>query len=279
MKHRAEIFLKDLCFAESPRWVGGELWFSDMQDFCVKSATEEGQVTLRVRTPREPSGLGWLPDGSLLVVSMTDQKILRWQGDKLTEHADLSSFTQTECNDMITLPSGRSYVGNFGYDLRRGAPKASTRLLRVDLDGTVSVAATELLFPNGMVVTADGKTLLVAETRGPCISAFDLLPDGSLENRRVWAALDETSMPDGIALDAQGGLWVASPRGRKVFRILEGGVRTDEVDVSGFALACALGGADGRTLFICTSGELDTQKCRDERPSTIETVSVEVPGL
>jgi sugar lactone lactonase YvrE len=198
MHTKAEILLSDLCFAEAPRWRDGVLWFSDMQDFCVRIVDLEGRSEIKVRTPCEPSGLGWLPDGRLLVVSMMDQKVLRLEGDTLVEHADLSAYTRSEVNDMITLSNGRSYVGNFGYDIRGGEPLTPTNLVRVEADGRAAVAADNLLFPNGMV--AYGNTLVVAETRGPHLTAFDMADDGTLRNRRIWAALDAKTMPDGIAL-------------------------------------------------------------------------------
>lgn len=276
MQIKAEVLLDGLCFAEALRWHEGLLWFSDMQDFCVRTVDLSGRSEIKLRTPCEPSGLGWLPDGRLLVVSMMDQKVLRLEAGKLVEHADLSAYTQSEVNDMITLPNGRSYVGNFGYDIRSGEPLKPTVLVCVEADGRTAVAARELLFPNGMV--AYGKTLVVAETRGPHLTAFDMADDGTLSNRRIWAQLDSKTMPDGIALDAEGAIWVCSPRGDEAFRVLEGGRITHRVKVSGFAIACALGGPDGRDLLISSTKTLDVAECRAQRLAFIEHVRVDVPG-
>lgn len=278
MLDRAEILLDGLCFAESPRWREGVLWFSDMQDFCVRTVDLNGRSEVRLKTPEKPSGLGWLPDGRLLVVSMADRKVLRLEAGRLELHADLSTHVHAEANDMITLPNGRSYVGNFGYDIWNNAPMAATVLMRVEPDGAVFVAAHDLLFPNGMAVTPDGQTLIVAETRGQCLTAFDMAPDGALKNRRVWAPLDAKSMPDGIAMDSEGAVWTASPRGDVVYRVQEGGRITHRIKVSGFAIACALGGAEGRDLLICSTKTLDVARCRAERLSCIEHLKVDVSG-
>lgn len=276
MQTKSEILLDNLCFGEAPRWRDGVLWFSDMQDFCVRTVDLNGASEVKFRTRYEPSGLGWLPDGRLLVVSMMDQKVLRDEKGTLVEHADLSAHTRSEINDMITLPNGRSYVGNFGYDIRGNEPLTPTVLSRVEVDGTTAIAADNLLFPNGMV--SYGNTLVVAETRGPRLTAFDMADDGTLHNRRIWAQLDNKTMPDGIALDQEGGIWVCSPRGDEAFRVLEGGRVTHRVKVSGYAIACALGGADGRDLLLCSTKALDVAECRRKRLAYIEHVRVDVPG-
>jgi len=276
MQTKAETLLDGLCFAEAPRWRGGLLWFSDMQDFCVRTVDLNGRSEIKFRTPCEPSGLGWLPDGRLLVVSMMDQKVLRADGGTLVKHADLSAHTHSEVNDMITLANGRSYVGNFGYDIRSGEPMKPTVLVRVEADGRTAVAADNMLFPNGMV--ASGNTLIVAETRGPHLTAFDMAVDGTLHNRRIWAELDNKTMPDGIALDAEGAIWVCSPRGDEAFRVLEGGRITHRIKVTGYAIACALGGPEGRDLLLCSTETLDVAECRAKRRARIEHVKVDVPG-
>lgn len=278
MQTKADILLEGLCFAESPRWRDGVLWFSDMQDFCVRTVDLNGHSEIKLRTPREPSGIGWLPDGRMLVVSMTDQQVLRVDPEGLAVHANLLDYTRSEVNDMITLANGRSYVGNFGYDIRGGEQPVATVLVRVEADGRSAVAAEGLRFPNGMVTTADGKTLIVAETRGPHLTAFDMNDDGTLTNRRIWAPLDAKSMPDGIAIDQEGAIWVCSPRGDEALRVLEGGRVTHRVQVSGYAIACALGGPDGRDLLLCSTRTLAVPECRAQRLSFIEHVRVDVPG-
>jgi sugar lactone lactonase YvrE len=227
--------------------------------------------------PGQPSGLGWTPEGRLLVVSMTDRRLLRLDPDGLVEVADLSALANYHCNDMVVDGDGGAYVGNFGFNSHDGSEFKAADLIRVDPDGGVSVAAEGLAFPNGSVITPDGDTLVVGETRGDILSAWDRAPDGGLSNRRVWANLGG-GFPDGICLDANGAIWVADPRNKETIRVLEGGVVTDRISTGEMgSFACMLGGAERRTLFICTclqSGP-DTAALRSGR---IETVEVKVPG-
>ncbi len=218
-----------------------------------------------------PSGLGWLPDGRMLIVSMTDRRLLRLErGGALSEVADLSSLASFHCNDMVVDGAGNAFVGNFGFDLHARAPARNAELIRVTPEGRATVVARELAFPNGTVITPDARTLIVGESMGARLTAFDLRPDGSLENRRVWAAL-EGAVPDGICLDQAGGIWVASPLSAEVLRVLEGGEVTHRVRVETQAYACMLGGSDGRTLFIATAGSSDPDACRELRSGRIET--------
>ena len=180
--------VSDAHFLEAPRWHEGRIWFSDFYGHRVSSAREDGSdLRVEAEVPGQPSGLGWLPDGRLLVVSMTERRVLRREHDgTLVTHADLSSYAKGFANDMCVDGHGRAYVGNFGFDLMGGAPIEPTSLHRVDPDGTVTEVADDLWFPNGSVITADG-VLLVAETFGNRVSAFDLTADGQLTNHRVWA--------------------------------------------------------------------------------------------
>jgi sugar lactone lactonase YvrE len=229
----------------------------------------------------KPSGLGWLPDGRLLVVSMEDRRLLRLDaGLELVEVADLSGVATWHCNDMVVDAAGRAYVGNFGFDMWLHDPTVQpAALARVDPDGTVSVAAADLQFPNGMVITPDGGTLIVGESYGGCLTAFDVAPDGSLSGRRTWAALSGAT-PDGICLDAEGAVWLASPVGHEVLRVREGGEVTERVLVGGDrrAVACMLGGPERRTLFVCTAQAIVPKKAVALRSSRIEMTEVAVPG-
>jgi sugar lactone lactonase YvrE len=236
----------------------------------------DGRAELVAEVPNDPSGLGWLPDGRLLVVSMQDRRLLRLDPDGLQVVADLSACAPFHCNDMVVDDQGRAYVGNFGFDLHAGGKPAATSLALVRPDGETLVVADQLLFPNGTVITPDGGTLIVGESFGGRLTAFEIAPDGTLSNRRVWAQL-EKAVPDGICLDAEAGIWVASPVSAEVLRVCEGGVVTDRVSVQTQAFACMLGGPERRTLFICTAADSDPAKT-DARSGRIESVEVEVPG-
>lgn len=271
-----KVLASGFTFPEGPRWRDGKLWFSDFYAHRVLTVDPDGKVEEVVKVPQQPSGLGFLPDGRLLIVSMLDRKLLRLDGSKLTEVADLSAYATGPCNDMVVDAQGRAYVGNFGSNHHAGEPPRAACLVRVDPDGTVTKVADDLEFPNGTVIAPDGKTLIVGETRGNRLTAFDIAPDGSLSNRRIFAAVDGM-FPDGICLDADGGIWVADPRGRRTLRVEEGGRVTHSIDTAPRGCyACMLGGDDGKTLFILTnsgSGPAMAEKA-DGR---IEIVRVDVP--
>lgn len=271
-----EVLLDGLTFPEGPRWHDGRLWFSDFYSHRVLNVDLEGNVETVAEVGQQPSGLGWLPDGTLLVVSMLDRRLLAVDDDgKQRVVADLSDLAGGPCNDMVVDKQGRAYVGNFGsYD----GVRPSTVLVRVDPDGSMTVAAEDIAFPNGTVISDDGSTLVVAETRASRLTAFDVGDDGSLSNRRVWAEI-EGCFPDGICLDAEGAIWVADAGiGHRVLRVFEGG-RIERTISAGDqrAFACMLGGPERRTLFICTnsaSGDEAAQKT-DGR---IEVINVDTPG-
>jgi sugar lactone lactonase YvrE len=268
-------------FLEAPRWHENRVWFSDFYGHQVRSVREDGSdVRVEAEVPGQPAGLGWLPDGRLLVVSMTDQQVLRRELDgTLVTHGDLSGHATGLCNDMSVDDQGRAYVGNFGFDLMAGAPIAPASLHRVDLDGTVTAVADDLWFPNGSVITDDG-TFIVAETFGNRLSAFDLTDEGELVNRRVFAEfgplpatsdLDEALptlnlAPDGISDDGEGGVWIADATGSRLVRVDKSGTITDEVHPGTPVFACLLGGSGGRTLFACAAPDFhdDARKAATE---------------
>lgn len=270
MSKTSHVLLKGLEFPEGPRWREGKLWFSDMQAYRVMTVDLLGNAEIILEMPGNPSGLGWLPDGRLLVVSMPDRRLLRLDADGLTEVADLSALASYTCNDMVVDKMGRAYVGNFGFD-HINEPMKPAEIILVAPDGDARIVADGLAFPNGTVITPDDQTLIVGETYGGCLTAFDIQPDGALTNRRVWADLGDGVFPDGICLDAEGAVWVASPVGSEVLRVLEGGEVTRRIAVSTQAYACMLGGPDRRTLFIATSGQAAGSGC-------IEIIDVDVPG-
>ncbi|MFT5441478.1 MAG: sugar lactone lactonase YvrE [Myxococcota bacterium] len=270
------VVLDGLAFPEGPRWHEGRLWFSDMHSLMVVAVDEEGNREDIVRVENCPSGLGWLPDGRMLVVSMNDRRLLRLEkSGKLTQVADLSSLASFHCNDMVVDHEGRAYIGNFGFDLVGKATPVPANLIMVSPKGRTQIAAKEMMFSNGTVITPDGKTMIIAETFAARISAFDIAEDGTLSNRRVWAAM-EGAVPDGICLDAEGAIWVASPVSAEVLRIVEGGKVTDRISVSTQAYACMLGGADGKTLFVCTASSSNPSECTENRDGRIEAFPVKI---
>ena len=265
-------------FLEGPRWHDGRLFASDMHDDHVLAVALDGRVERILDVPTQPSGLGWLPDGRLLVVSMTDRKLLRVDAGGAAVHADLSGIATFHSNDMVVDAQGRAYVGNFGWDYESGAPERKTALALVHADGRVVRAADDLSFPNGTVLTPDGGTLIVAETFARCLTAFDVAPaDGGLSNRRLWASTDPV-FPDGICLDAAGAVWVASPLSNEVVRVCEGGEVTDRIPTGRHTIACMLGGPDRRTLFVLTAEAIRREEACAKRSARIETVQVDVPG-
>jgi sugar lactone lactonase YvrE len=269
--------IEGLCFAEGPRWHEGRLWFSDMHDYKVLATDMDGNLETIAEVPEQPSGLGWLPDGRLLIVSMLDRKLLVQEDGKLSEFASLYDMATYHCNDMVTDNVGRSYVGNFGFNLFDGSEATTAEIIMVTPDGQPRVVADEVSFPNGTVITPDGKTLIVGESMAARLTAFDIADDGTLSSRRVWAQLDK-AIPDGICLDDQGGIWVASPISNEALRVLEGGEVTDRIKVENQAFACMLGGEDRKRLFILTAASSDPEECRSGRTGKIEYVDVEFPG-
>ena len=277
MSLKADVLLDGLIFPEGPRWHKGKLWFSDMQSLRVMTVDAAGKSEIIIEVKGAPSGLGWLPDGRLQVVSMLDRRLLRLDGNGLVEVADLNHLASFHCNDMVIDQQGRAYIGNFGFDYAANAPVKPAEIVLVTPEGRARIVAENLLFPNGTVITPDGKTLIVAETFGNRLTAFDINSDGSLSNRRIWAAL-EGIFPDGICLDAAGAIWVAAPHPGEVMRVLEGGNISDRVTVSTRPYACMLGGVDRCTLFICTAGSAIPDEVRVMPGGKIETIEVEVPG-
>ena len=275
---KTETLLGDIAFGEGPRWRDNRLYFSDMHSQRVLAVDLQGRLEEICVVPNDPSGLGWLPDGRMLVVSMQDRKLLRLETDgTLSEVADLSELATFHCNDMVVDRQGRAYVGNFGWDLHGGGEPCGANLILVEPGGDVRVAASDLGFPNGAVMTDDGGTMIIGETMAQRLSAFEVGEDGSLSNRREWAACPGV-LPDGICLDAEGGVWVASPTRNACFRMLEGGEITHQVDVQTDAFACMLGGPERRHLLICTASSSEPEACKANRDGQIEIVEVEVPG-
>lgn len=280
--------LDGLNFSEGPRWRDGTLWFSDMHAHRVVRTDLDGNAeTVAVVDWDDPSGLGWLPDGRLLVVAMSTQKLLRQEPDgSMVEHADLSPLAIGDINDMIVRSDGTAYIGDMGARIHQGGERFTGQTFRVTPDGSVSVGAPEMEAPNGHILTPDEETLIVAESAASRLSAFSVAPDGTLSNRRVYAELVPESdklpvaPPDGICLDAEGAVWVADPLGLRVFRVLPGGEVTDSYDMAPqVPVACVLGGDDRCTLLICAADDWKKEVVTAAETGAIYAAEVAVPGV
>lgn len=272
-------FVDDFVFLEGPRWHQGKLWVSDMFGETVYTITPAGEREAVATFPNRPSGINFMPDGSVVIVSMADRKLMKLDDDgALSEYADLSANLPYDINDCVCAANGDIYVGTFGYDVfAHQEPKPATLTL-VKADGSVSTVAEDVHFPNGAVITADGKTLIVAETFVGRLTAFTIEADGSLSNRRAFAELGDYT-PDGICLDAEGAVWVAAFENGEFIRVLDGGEVTHKIDCGGRrAVACNLGGDDGKTLYcLIYDGSLDDIP-EGKRNAKIETARVDVAG-
>ena len=274
MKMETKVLLSGLGFPEGPRWRNGKLFFSDAVAGKVIAVDEKGKSEIIVEMQDFTSGLGFLNDGRMLIVSMQNRCLMRLDPEGLKIHADLSKLTEFNCNDCVTDAYGRTYIGNWGSKSPE-PPSDPTCIIMVTQDGKARVVAENLHFPNGCIVTPDCKTFIVAETHGGLLTAFDIEPSGNLTNRRIWAEIEGFS-PDGICLDEEGAIWVANPLKAEVLRVLEGGEITSIIKVKETNVyACSLGGDDGRTLFIC-SNQFFYGKISSGR---IEFLKVEVPGV
>ena len=262
------VLAEGLGFPEGPRWHDGALWLSDIAARTVLRLDRDGYPEVVCEVPGRPSGLGWLPDGRLLVVSMEDALLLRLDDGELVVHGDLGPFAHGHMNDMVVDADGGAYIGQFGYDVASEAPR-SVGLVRVEPDGAARVLPEQLFRPNGCVITPDGRSLLVAETHLRRVSELPIGDDGDLGPRRTFAELDD-GWADGICLDAEGAVWIGDPRGQRCLRVERGGRVTHVVDTAPHAcVACALGGPDGHTLFLMVGvlggGFVERDRVRDGR--------------
>lgn len=281
-------------FFEGPRWHDSRWWVSDSYPGVVLTVAPDGSTSDVMTVAEQPSGMGWMPDGSLLVVSMKDHRILRRFADgEVAVHAELAEYCAGHLNDMVVDDQGRAYVGEFGFDLQAFADPAPAKLMRVDPDGAVTVLADDLMFPNGAVITPDGMTLIVGETAGARYTAFALAADGSVADRRTWAQVAEAPelgplaetlpklrfAPDGCTLDADGCIWAADAVGGRCARVAEGGEIVDEIPApEGLGIfACMLGGTDGRTLLMCAAPDFLEANRADKREAVLLTTLVDVP--
>ena len=295
-----------LYFGEGPRWHENKLWFSDFYSHKVMTLDENNSLEAVCEVPSQPSGLGWLPNGDLLIVSMLDRKILKCSEGSISVHADLSEYVAHKCNDMVVSRDGTAYVGNFGMG-DAGESLNSTHLMIIKSDGTVLKGPDNLLFPNGTVITEDGKNLIVAETLGAKLTSFDIEDNGELTNRKLWARTSplfslliikslsslgfdlskidfskyskNLHVPDGICLDEKNVIWIASPTTKAVARIENGGNITDKINTPKGAFACMLGGKERKTLYVIISNSSDPEEAQASPEGEIHSIEVEIPGV
>lgn len=281
-------------FYEGARWHDGHFWVSDLYAGRVLKITPDGHAQVVVELDDQPSGLGWLPDGTLLVVGMKSRSVWKCPtGEPPRLHADITALTGGFTNDMIVDSHGRAYVSNLGFDLFTGAPPARTTLVRVDPDGQSTIVADGLQFPNGLVISPDGDTLIVAETFGGRLTAFTIEDDGSLSGQRCWARIGREPSwetphsllvtdfaPDGCAIDEEGCVWVADALNGRVARVAEGGEIREQIKApEGLGLySCALGGHDRKTLVLCTAPDFDDVKRKASSEARLYSTKVEFPA-
>lgn len=286
-----QIVAEDFSYLECPRWHQGQLWVSDFYTHQVVAIDGKGRIERMAQIPQQPSGLGFLPDGRALIVSMRDRRVLRREhSGELVLHADLMHLAPWHLNDMVVDATGRAYVGNFGWDLMAGDAAKATVLIRVEPDGQASIAADGLMFPNGTAITPDGRTMIISESFAGHLTAFDIARDGSLSRRRVWARLGDAptdlhgeipasvAIPDGLCLDAEGAIWFADAIRHCVIRVAEGGRELERISTGALGVyACMLGGEDGRTLYLCAAPSFMESECVNTRDAKVLAARVRVP--
>lgn len=277
IQRKPHLFADGFMFLEAPKWRRGMLWVSDVFAHEVHALSADGQRRKVIDVPNRPSGLGFLSDGTLIIVSAKDRRLLRLDGDRLSEYADLSSHAAGWLNDFAVDPQDRIFVGNFGYDFAVGEPRRTTCLHRIDTDGSISTVASDVDFPNGSVVINNGRTLIVAETWECRLTAFDVDAAGELGNRRSFADLGHRQ-PDGLCADAEGAIWVGIYNTGEFLRVIDGGQVTDRLQFAGSGISCTLGGAEGRTLFLTAFVGTEEEMMAGKRKSAIYAVDVDVPG-
>lgn len=270
-----DVVIEDLTFPEGPRWHDGALWFSDMHDNRVVRWTPGGQPETVLLLEDCPSGLGFLPDGRLLVVAMHSRQVVRLDPDGPVVHADLSDIATWHANDMLVDASGRAYVGNFGDGTAPPEPITPAALAIIEPDGSSRIAASNLDLPNGMGLLDNGRTLVVAETRAlpPRISTFAVGPDGSLGDRQVLIEL-AVELPDGLTVGRGDVIWFASPFTSELIQVSREGEILHRLTSPRPPYACILGGPEGNTLYVCVADDWVPEVCRAQRSGAILAVDV-----
>ena len=273
--HQTTKLAEDFIYLEAPKWRGDRLWMSDVFDRKLCRIGLNGEREHICDVAGRPSGIAFLKDGTALVVSSENRRLYKVVDNALVEYADLTPHTNGDVNDLTVDSADRLYVGDFGYDLFAGEELKPTVINRVDPDGTITPVADGVEFPNAMVIINGGKTLVVAETWASRLTAFDLSEDGTLSNRRLFADLGHRQ-PDGICADAEGAIWIASFNTGEFIRVLDGGTFTDRAAHEGIAVACTIGGPDGKTLFCTVYGGTLEDVIGGKRLGSVHAVTVDV---
>ena len=272
-----QMLITGIAFGESPRWHDGRLWFADWGAQELIAVDLEGRSEVVVRVPSFPFCVDWLPDGRLLIVSARDRLLLRREPDgSLATHADLSGLSDYPWNEIVVDGRGTAYVNNIGFEFPCGEFAPGTVALLTP-DGSVRQVADGVAFPNGMAVTPDNSTLIVAESYANKLTAFDIVEDGGLSNRRVWADLGD-GVPDGLCLDAEGAVWYADVPNKRCVRVREGGEVLQTIDLDRGCFACMLGGPDGKTLFLVTQEWRGMESAADEEERTGQILTAPAPA-
>ena len=271
--------LTDLILGESPRWHDDRLWFSDWGAEEVLAVDLEGTCDVIVRVQSFPFSIDWLPEGQLLIVSSSDRRLLRREPDgSLVTHADLRSLSDFPWNEIVVDGRSNIYLNGIGFDMMAGEQAAPGLVALVTPDGSIRQVADDVLFPNGMAVTADNSTLILAESYGHRLTAFDIEADGDLSNRRVWADLGG-GYPDGICLDAEGAVWFGDVANKRCVRVREGGDVLQRIELDRGCFACMLGGPNGRTLFMMAADWRGPAAMADAvRTGQVLTLEAPAPG-
>jgi sugar lactone lactonase YvrE len=276
-----QTLMTGIAFGESPRWHDDRLWFSDWgaQEVIAVDLEGKSEVIVRVQFPSFPMCIDFLPNGRLLVVSARDRLLLRMEPDgSLVTYADLAGLFDHPWNEIVVDCRGNAYINNIGFDFP-GGDFAPGIIALVTPNGSARQVADGVAFPNGMAVTPDNSTLIVAESYGKRLTAFDIAADGGLSNRRVWADLGDGA-PDGICLDAENAIWYGDVPNKRCVRVREGGEVLQTIDLDRGCFACALGGADRRTLFlVATEWRGTTSMAGGARTGQVLVVEAPAPGV
>ena len=277
-----QILMTGIAFGESPRWHDGRLWFSDWvaQEILAVDPQGNSEVIVRVPFPSIPMCIDFLPDGCLLVISSHEKLLLRREADgSLTTHTDLRNFSHFGFNEIVVDGRGNIYINGGGFNLMAGEKFALGIIALITPNGSARQVADGIAFPNGMIVTPDNSTLIIAESYGKKLTAFDIESDGSLSNRRVWADLVD-GVPDGLCLDAENAIWYADVPNKRCVRVREGGEVLQTINLDRGCFSCALGGADMRTLFMVATEWRGPQHMTEKlRTGQILTTEARVPGI